>query len=98
MVEVKLKKLLKLDDLKEGEIFDDSELIIYNDGESMETLVRELNYLGHGKKSQISRRHYDLSVSEESVIKRINYNRYNEFPTDGKEHEKFNKMLSDRVL
>lgn len=92
------QKGLKLDNLSVGKIFGDRELIIFNDSVCMETLVREHNYLDHGKESKISRRHYDLNVDSEGNILEINYNGYNEFPTDEKPHKEFSKMLGKEGL
>ena len=92
MPEVELKKPWKLSDLEVGKIFDEIELIIRNDGKAMETLVREHNYLDHGKESEISLRYYDLFIKG-GKVKKINYNGYNEFPIDGKNYKELDKKL-----
>ena len=94
MAEVKLERSLKLGDLEEGKIFDETELIIDFNGKRMVTI----GYGGglvYREGNRIRKFMYDVKTDPKGNVIEINNNGYSEICLGDKEYVKYQSKLKD---
>jgi hypothetical protein len=91
------KKLLRLDDLIEGKVFGESELIIERDLEGMTTIRHEEGLGEHNKEYDIKTFYYDIKANDQEIIS-INNNGYDEIFIEEAIHNEYQMKLKEKGL